>query len=350
LKKLRVSELQEGMVVASDIFETSIGGNIPLIRHGVLLNGDYIERLKNRGIAFVLVETASEYRGAAGETLELDTVKDDVIFDGKVQINCDIPSGIKIEAAESIVISGGVTQGCLISSTSGGVLIKGPVKGSGDNPVRVSSSQNVVIHGASGPISFADIKSGGGVSASGIISDSTINARGEITIEGRAVKSNLFTQSRIKIRDCGDGDNGCVFVVRPFECRELAQELLKTDSGMSELMKEKEKLKNVIELIKKLGKAIDQLPNEKKTEIALGVKRFKEIEGEISAAQGRKLEIKRAMDEILGVKRIIITGEIFPKTKITIESQSMEITTKEQGLAFCMKDFKVVSSPWAGGF
>lgn len=353
LKRISVGQLREGMVMAADVFEVNVGVNIPFVRHGVVLTNDYINSLRNRDITYVLVETPEGYRGAPGEVYEIDSVhiKGDILFDGRVQVYGDLSPQVKIEAGERIVVEGDVGEGCLINSATGGVLIKGSVSGSGEYPVNVMSSQNVFVQSQSDySVSFADIKASGDITVSGSISDSSISARGEIIIQGEVCNSTVYSQSRIITKDCGSewGDPS-VLMVKPFEYSELSQDLVRLDSESAEMLKEKESLQNMIAMIKKLGKDIKQLPQEKKIELAAGVKRFRQIEEELSFLQKRKAEIKIKIAQCLEEKRIIVVGNIFPRSKVAIEDSSLEITQKVTGAAFFMKELKVVSSPYSGG-
>ncbi len=354
LKKVRTDELIEGMVVASDVFEAAIGTNIPFISRGVSLTGSYINSLKNRGIVYVLIETPEGYRGSPGEVYEIDSgnIKGNILFDGRIHIKGNLPPNLKIEAGERIIIEGEIGEGCTVTSATGGILIKGSVCGSKENPVNIMSSQNISIQSrAEDSVSFSDIKTSADMNISGGVRNSSISARGEIKIEGAACNSQVYSQSAIKLGNCGDefGDPS-VLMVKPFECRELSQELLKLDSALNAILKEKEKLQNIVDLIKKLGKDIEQLPKEKKNELAVGVKRFKEIEGEVLSIQTKKAEIKRAVGQYLETKRVAVFGNIFPRSKVTLGSSTLEITNKEASAAFFVKDLKVVSAPCSGRF
>lgn len=340
------------MVIAADVFEAGSGVKIPFIRKGVALNNDYISRLRGRGIASVLIETPLGYRGAPGEVLTLEGVQEDIVFDGKVQVNGNVSPQVKIEAGERIVIEGNVGEGCIFISGKGGIMIRGSVYGTRDEPVKIEVTQNVMIQSPGGSsISFADIKAAGDISITGAVGDCSISARGEVAIDGMVMRSQVLSQTKIRLRDCGDEHmEPCVLMVKPFECRELSQEILKLDSGLSGLLREKERLQNVIDLIKKLGKDIEQLSQEKKVELATGVKRFREIDGEVASLNAKKEDIRKELEQYMGVKRITIVGSVHPRTKITIENSSMEMMKKELGLAFCVRDFKVVPSPYSGAF
>ena len=346
MKLIRVNDLKPGMIVADNVYESK-GGAIPLISRGVVLSNDYINRLVSRGIMTLYIEMPENYKGAQGETLEIKTVNKDINFDGKLQINGDVPENIKIEANESIVIKGNVNKNCIISSKTGAVKIDGQVTGAAEELVRITSSQKVYLTSAA----YADIKTNSDVKVSGDIYDALVNARGEIAIDGKALRAELYSQSKIIVGECGnDLEEPVTLIVRPFECRGLFNELLKIDSRVMELIKEKERLQNVIDLIRRLGKGIEQLPQEKKLEMASGVKRFKEIEGELSALQSRKLQIKAELEGHLGMKRVIVFGNVFPGTRITIENSRLEIVMQDQRRAFYMKDFKVASSLYSGSY
>lgn len=347
MKRLRVRELKEGMIIAADVFESTTGAGLPVIRQGVTLNADYINRLMHRGIPYVLVETPAGYTGSIGETLELDLIEEDTVFQGKVVINGDVPPHIKVDAGESIIVAGSIAEGCIFTSAKGGILLKGDINGLNDGQVKITSNQNITIKGN---ISFADLKSSGEVIITGDVGNCSITARGEVRIEGRVTGSQIYTQSRMLIRNAGDGRNEPnLLIAKPFESRELSQELLRIDSKMFEVMKEKERLKNVIELIRKLGKDIETLSPEKKKEMAVSVKRYKEIEQENSAAQTRKAEIKQEMEQYLGIKRVIIPGVLLNPAKITIENSNYEVMSGEAGVAFYVKEHRIIKVPYVGG-
>lgn len=346
MKLMRVNDLKPGMIVADNVYESK-GGAIPLISRGVVLSNDYINRLVSRGIMTLYIEMPDHYKGVQGETLELKAVNKDINFEGKLQVNGDVPENIKIEAGESIVIKGSVNKNCIISSKTGAVKIDGHVTGAAEGLVRITSSQKVHLMSAA----FAEIKTNSDVKVSGDVYDALVTARGEIAIEGKACRSELYSQSKIIAGECGSGSEEPVaLIVRPFECRGLFNELLKIDSGTMELLKEKERLQNIVDLIRKLGKGIEQLPQDKKLEMASGVKRFKAIEGELSTLQSRKVEIKNELEGHLGMKRVIVFGNVFPGVRVTIENSRLEIVKQDQRLAFYMKDFKVVSSLYSGGY
>ncbi|HCZ11005.1 MAG TPA: hypothetical protein DHV16_01850 [Nitrospiraceae bacterium] len=336
--KLKVGELSEGMIVASDVYVSGI--NIPVVRGGVVLSRTYIEKIKKHGVAFIHIETSDNYKGNSGESITLGSIEKDVIFEGKVQVSGCVKSDIKIEAGESIIIDGNITEGCVFSSKRGAIAVKGSMHGNIDNPVNLTARQNITM----GSASFAIIKTDGDFSATGDIIDTNVVARGEVKIGGKILRGQIQTQSRMVLGGCGSEESGQIMlVVKPLEFQELMQELLKIDTTVSGLAKEKEGLQNIIDLLKKIGKAIDQLPQEMKLEFAKGVKRFKDIEGEVVALDSRKADIKGEIDRLLSVRRIIVNGDIFPGTIVSIGNSRLTITAKSSRLSFCVKDNKITA-------
>jgi hypothetical protein len=334
---MKVSELQEGMVVASDVYMTGVG--FPLVKRGVILNEQYINRLKSHGISHIYIEVSKNYKGAAGQTLSLNSVENDFVFEGKVELKGNLPANMSIDAGESVIIEGDVAEGCQIFSRSGVIVIRGFVYGTGDNPVRLYAKQNISV----GNASYAVINSDGEFTTEGDIIDTVVNVKGEVKVVGRVIRGQINTNMRMILGECGNKEcEPCVITVTPFEFQETAQELLKTDSAIAELSKEKAQLQNVIDLIKKLGSSVEQLPQDKKIELAKGVKRFKDIEGEISLLSTEKTKLRENMQEIIGVRRIIINREIYPGTKVQIANKILEITTKEQRVAFRVKENKLI--------
>jgi len=257
MKKIEVEKACPGMVIAADIFDQSLDAKFPLIGRGVKLTGQYIESLKTYCVPDLLIESPEGDRGAAGETLIRSAISEDILFDGGVEISGPIPPNIKIEAGEAITIEGEIAAGCVITSAKRGVLIKGALQGTAEARVRLAAAERVVIEAGERPISFIDVKTIGTVAITGTVSDSSISAKGAIKIAGRiAGQSTVYSQTKIRVEKCGDplGRSQCQLLIKPHECRPLVQELLKTDATIAGLQKERESLRNVIDLIKKLDR------------------------------------------------------------------------------------------------
>lgn len=171
-------------------------------------------------------------------------------------------------------------QACTITR-KGAVSIQGAIQGGIQEPVKIVSFQDVTI---AKEVRGADIKTSGEVIITGDIVDSSIMAQDDITGERSGVRSQLYSQSRIRLGECGDEQRGqCLLVVKPRECREISQELFKIDAKMLELQNEMNSLRSLVDTVKKLGRGIDQLSEEKKREFAWGIKQFKEVEGALSS-------------------------------------------------------------------
>lgn len=345
MRKIRIGEAQIGQVIAEDIIDLSRGSNFSLLmRRGVVLTHEYIEKLKKHGIVFLRVEVPSGYESSPGETYEADAVTDDIIFNGKILITCPIPPNIKIEAGESVVINGYISAGCIVTSKKGGVSVRGGIRGTRDAPVKIVSFQQLSIHTPpKQSIMFADMIAEGDINIVSGISDSAVSCKGELRVEGKAERSQLYSQSSIRVFECGDEElkETCIVMVRPFECEELAQEQLKLDSRLSELAMEKQKLENVVELIRRLGKGISRLSEDKKIGLADAARRYREIEGESATLQAEKDRLNKEIDGLMGLRRIIVNGCICPGVKVAVRNFSRVIMKKKCSVAFFVKDNKV---------
>ena len=342
MRKISLNDIKIGMVVAADIFDHEFGGELPIIARGVELSNAFIKKLKERGITEVTVFTPEGYQGAPGETLAPETITENITFRGSVELHCDIPKGTKIEAGETITINGDIEPGCNITSAAGEVIVVGKLHGTNEKHIILSAAKRVTIKNTSlEPLSSVDIRSIGDVVIDGNITDSTVAAKGRLRIEGVVTHSRIYSQSRIRVKETGDGQSLCQLLVKPKECRDFFQELLALDNTDTELHQEKHRLQNTIDLVKQLGKDIESLPYENKVQMAIDIKRFRAIAGEITSGQSRKIVIKKKIAEILGSNRIFITEKGHPKTKITIENYSLELEAPVAATSFFVHDMKV---------
>ena len=346
MKKISLNDLESGMVVAADIFDHQFGGELPIIARGVTLSDTFISKLKDRGIAEVTIATPEGYQGTPGETLAPESVTEDITFSGSIELFCDIPKGIKIEAGETITINGNIEPGCNITSAAGEIIVVGRLHGTEDKHIILSAANRITLKNTSlNPFSAVDIRSVGDVLIDGDISNSTVAAKGRLRIEGKVTRSRIYSQSRVRVKECGDGQYPCQLLVKPKECRDFFQELLTLDIADQDLRQEQQRLQNTIDLVKELGKDIVKITYDNKMQMAKDIKRFGEVAGEISSGQSRKTVIKKKIAEILAGSRIFITGQGLPKTKITIENYSLELDAPIAPSSFFARDMKVESEP-----
>jgi uncharacterized protein (DUF342 family) len=333
----KASELKPGMIVMQDV--TVSGISIPVIRKGVVLNEQYINSIKKYGIGFLHVEPIEGYSGTKEEVLLLTEIRDNIVFEGRVETNGNIPANITVEAGGGVIVKGNVAEGCYISSKTGAIFIKGFVYGTGNHHVQLYAKQKISVDGAA----HATIKTDGDFITEGNVIDVTIEAKGEVNIKGMVVRGRINTGARAILGECGNKEGEPVTVTAiPLEAQEITQGLLKIDSQTEELSREKTELQNVIDLIKKLGGNVQQLPEDKKIELANGVKRFKGIAEEIIALTSRKSELMDNMKQILVLRRIIVHREIYPNVKIQIGGKTLTTTKTEQRCAFSVEEGKIV--------
>lgn len=349
--KLSIDKAKVGMVIAADIFDPDFGGDFPLVGRGVELTASYIGRMKDRCIHEIFIITPSGYRGAPGETFAPAQITEDIFFEGKVELQCDIPAGTRVVAGENIFIKGVVNKGCSITSATGDIIIKGGVSGSDGERVTLSAASCVTVTiEDTRPVRYADIKALDEIIVYGDISDCTLSTKGKLVVRGKVEKSNLYSQTRIRINECGDEltRTPCQLLVKPAECRALFQELLALDQQMVMQQKEKDKLHNTIDLIRKLGKNIDQLPVEQKMQLATDVKQFHAVDAAISAGLKEKDRLKKEMSGVFAVNRILINRQAHPNTKITIENMSLLLERPLEKVAFYVKDMKIEHDTYSG--
>lgn len=333
----KVSELQEGMVIAQDVVVSGVA--LPVLKRGVVLNKQFIESIKKYGISFIYVEPPEDYSGVKGETLILTEIKSNVIFDGKVEIKNNVPPNMVIEAGESIIINGNVAESCKLLSKGGAIIIKGSINAIEGKTSHLQAKQKISAISAT----HAVIKTDGDFSVDGDLINTSISAKGEVKVGGKVIRSQISTGSRAMFGECGNKETEpVVVIVNPLEAQDIMQNVLKIDTQIAKLTQTKSQLQNVIDLIKKLGSNVEQLTQEKRFELAKDAKRFTEISAEIQNLSIRKNEFIENLKQIFAVRRVIVNREIHPNVKIQISAKAYVTTKSEQKVAFCIEEGKIV--------
>ncbi len=347
MRKVTLDEARTGMVIAADVFDPDFDGDLPIIGRGVELSATFIAKLKERGIAELIIATPQGYRGAPGEIFAPQQVTEHILFDGAVELNCDLPPDIRVEAGEDISITGQVGAGCNIRSATGDILITGGVQGAANRHIVLSAARRITIKNTvAAPLAAMDVRSMGEVAIEGDVADSTVAAKGRLRIDGRVVRSKIYSQTRIRVHECGNTSEPCQLLVKPQECRLLFQELLAIDKQHDALLQERLRLQNTIDLIRKLGKDIERLPYDNKVQMAADIKRFRQVEEEIREGQGRKARVRKEITEALAATRIVILKQALPKTRITIENYSRLLDQPVSKVAFFVRNMRVESEPF----
>lgn len=344
MRKLSIDEVKLGMVIAADIFDSDFGGDFPLIGRGVELTEGIISKMKERFISEVLVITPPGYRGAPGEIFAPVEISEDIFFEGRVELGRDVPAGTRIVAGESIFISGEVQKGCSITSAKGDILVNGRVIGEQDSRVILNAAGCVTVNNQKDkPIQYADIKSINEIVIDGNVVDSSLSTKGKLIVHGKVERSNLYSQTRIRVFECGDdlSRTPSQLLVKPAECRTLFQELLTIDKQLSSQQKEKERLQNTLDLIRKLGRSVEQLPADKKMQLASDVKQFQAVDNSLNAGLKEKERIRKEISDSLAVNRILITHLAHANTKVTIENMSLVLEKTVEKAAFYVQNMKL---------
>lgn len=347
MRKITIDEATAGMVVAADIFDRDFDGELPVVGRGVELSDFIIGRLKARGFNELIIATPAGYRGAPGEILAPASVSGNILFDGIVELNCDLPPETRIEAGEDVVINGAVGPGCDIRSAGGDVIIKGALAGDAGSRIAICAGKRVIITAPSGvPLQALDIKALDEVAINGDVCDSTVAAKGRLRIDGTVARSKVYSQARILVDNCGKGSEPCHLLVKPLECRSLFQKLLCIDKKNTALEQELQRLQNTIDLVRKLGRDIERLPQENKVQMATDIKRFREVNEEIREGRDRKARIRKEIAEALAGNRIIVRGKAQANTWVTIENYSMVLDEPVSKTAFFVRNMRVEAAPF----
>lgn len=325
------------MVIAANVHEPDHEDGLPLISAGTMLIDSYIERLKSREITWVYTEIPPEMVGAPGEHLDVEHIKKDIRYEGKLNVVGFVAEGVSVDARERLSITGDIGKGASITCREGSLVLRGSALGDKGAPVRITVGQNVILDNAR----HSEIKSGGEVKITGSISGSSLIARGEVHIEGAASSSKLYSQDVMRIASTDAEDLPLALTVKPLRSQELLQELLRIDATITGLGEEKQRLSNIIELIKKLGASIADLPQEKKVALATDVKRYKEIDQEIAQGEERKKQIMLENERLLAMPWVLIHGTIAQGTKITILNSTLELKQAVAHKAFSVRNFKI---------
>lgn len=336
--KVRADKLKPGMVTAEDVYDPEAEGGLPLLNGGIALVEGYISRLRNHGVRFVFIELPEGYTGAPGETLELERIKKDVRFEGKLTIAGSISTGLNVVSRERLAITGDIEHDASVECTEGSIVIRGVADGANGAPARITAGNNIILERAA----LAEIKAGGDVKLTGSVMESTITAKGSVQIDGRAHSSRIVAQDAVRLESADTGQLGPLSItVKPLRLQEFLQELLRTDARLEHIRAEKQRLSNIIELIKKLGASIHSLPQEKRLAMAADVKQFKEFEVEEAKLARRKAEIMTENQKLVSAPWVFIHGNIAPGTRITIFNYSFEVGAETKHKMFSVRDFKI---------
>lgn len=347
MKRVLLKDLKPGMVVGMDIYEQG-KSRFPLVTEGFVLDKDTIFRLKSKDLPYILLQVPKGYKGEPGEVFELYLLKEDIDFAGRVEVHKGIQPGIKIKAGETIVVSCDLAEGCSLENMTGNISIKGSILGTAEKPVKISTLGDVIIQGTpSNMVCFAEIKAGREVSTTLDVWSSSITAAGDVNLKSTATAVNIVSESRVHVRNCVSGeDSACSISVKPIDHLALMKKMETLDVRIAKFEKAIDGMQNIAATIKKLGPAIYNVAADKKRDLLAGQRKLKELEEELEYMLRDREELKREIDLSLSVKRISITGDIFPGTKVCIENKCMTVENKERSLSFLIRNSQIMSVPY----
>ncbi len=341
--KVRTEKLRSGMVTAAPVMDPKAHDGLPLLSEGVELVEGYILRLLKHGVEFVYVEIPEGYTGKSGENIEVERLKRDIVFKGRLSVVGNVPAGINVEAGERLAIMGDIEKGSTIACREGSIVIRGSAFGTADEPTTISIAQNVIFQNAR----YLDVKAGGVIRATGTVSNSTLTTGSSVRIEGPVSSTRINAQGLVHLSAAHSQGGPVHATVRPREVQALLQEIIRTDARLGEIATEKERLTTGIEAVRKLTGSLTDLPPEKRAAIAEDVKRYKALDQEAAALSARKDAVVDENRRILSRTWVAVPGFIAKGTRITILNSTYEVPIDTRHKAFSVRDFNIFMSEYS---
>ena len=335
--RVRIDKLKAGMVTASPVYDPRAEEGLPLLSEGVSLVEGYILRLMKHGVMWVYVEVPEGYVGRPGESIEVERIKKDMVFEGRLSVIGNVPAGLKVDGRERVAIMGDLEKGAAVTCREGSIVVRGSAFGVQESPATINVAGNVILQTAR----FVDVKAGGVIRLTGTVSNSSLQTKGSVRIEGPASSTRIQAQGLVHLSAAQSQGGPVQITIRPQEVHALLQELIRIDARLGEIASEKERLMNGIDLIRKLGGTIDALPEDKRTAITEDVRRYKELDQEATALSVRKEQVMADNTRILGSPWVKVPGFIAKGTRITILNSTYEVPADTRHKSFSVRDFNV---------
>ncbi len=243
--------------------------------------------------------------------------------DGSIHIKGNVLAGSFIIATRNIEIDGFV-HNAKIRSLKGSVIVHKEVKGA-----------QALIHSGNGDIDAlfvhnASLQSEHGIIVHGNVMDGHLLAKHSVFIDekGGAIEGGEVEAGQDIITHNLGNQRGIPTSVKisDFKQRELYGKLMAMEKESAEIRVEMGKLQKFIEVIKLLGKNVVKLPMEKKTELALKVKHYNELQHRLIELEQFKTNLFIPEEERDELERsIIVRGHIFTGVNVAIDKASLDI-------------------------
>ncbi|MBF0541603.1 MAG: DUF342 domain-containing protein [Nitrospirae bacterium] len=352
-KKIPVSSLKEGMIIAEDIHlpETTIkegkavgkdekGGAEfqSLIQAGVIVSAKLVELIKGH-VEYVVIDARS-VKVSLDETVISEEVKKNITVTGNLRISAKINPNIKIKAGNKITIEGNVPEGCSIESDTAEIMIKGNVIGTDKSIVRIKCPKNLSVHS----FKFTEVTCGSTVRINNDAIDSKITAKDEVSVSGSVIRSKITTQASIKVNNCGSptekGLNELTIKSDNYEklCMTFTSEASKTPEFMKNIKQSAENIDKVKTQTHKLMKSQEKIPNDKKKQLVelleATEQKYQDSKEKLVLHQAKLTEIAQQLTNQLLQNKIIISGTLFPPALILIENTFLQWTKLDQKVTF----------------
>lgn len=268
---------------------------------------------------------------------DVDASTGDIDYDGNVMIRGNVITGFYVKAKGDIIVNGVVEGATLISG--GQIILKRGIQGSNRGVLRASGDVVAKF------IENSTVTAGGYITTDAIM-HSKVTAKGDIIVSGKRgfiTGGEIRSGGMISLKTGGSkmGTSTLLEVgINPVimeEYRELELEIEK-------MQKEKEKMHQIILLLKSKLEAGEKLSKEKEQFLivaqqnnALLISRLKE--------SNEKCELLRQEMESNESGRIRVEGIVFPGVKIVISNVNYFVRTEEQHCQYVRDraDIKVLS-------
>jgi uncharacterized protein (DUF342 family) len=241
---------------------------------------------------------------------DVDPSTGDIEYDGNVTIKGNVRTGFNVNAKGDIIVDGVVEGATLIAG--GHIILKRGVQGM--NRGSLTAQGNVVTKF----IESASVKAGGYITTEAIML-SNVYAKGEITVGGKrgfVIGGEIKSESTISVKTAGS-TMGTTTKLEIGKDPGLLDEIHNLENQIVELMTEKDKMIQILALVKKKKDMGETLSPDKIEFIQASSKTNEYLNNKLNEAQTRLQILKSEInDDNNG--RIKVAGTIFPGVKIEI--------------------------------
>lgn len=251
------------------------------------------------------------------EVENVDNSIGDIDYEGSVQVNGNVCSNFTVKARGNVEVKG-VVEGAVIEA-GGNIIIARGVNGMGKG--RLSAKGNIIAKF----IENATVSAGGYVESESIL-HSRVNAQNEINVNGRKgfiTGGEVCATNSVNVKTLGSpmgADTTVIIGVNP----QIKIELQQIQKQIAEAAKVLKTVQPVIQATTLKLKQGAKLPPDQAAYIRSLAVLEKQKREELESANHRMEELQKLMSEGEGA-RVVVTGTVYPGTRILISDVSMVV-------------------------